>query len=119
MREITLFPGESITLADGTRVVAVHTRNSGDLGVAAIPRSQREFNHAAVPDDFRALVHGLLSNGLRKADIARRLDLSRAFLSDITKPSALPWMPSYALGTALIELHREVCGTPAQEQPHA
>lgn len=106
MREITLYPGESITLADGTRVVAVHARDSGDV-------------HAEAPDDFRALVQDLLSTGLRKADIARRLDLSRAFLSDITKPNASPWMPSYALGAALIDYHREICGTPAQEPTHA
>lgn len=38
MREITLYPGESITLADGTRVVAIDMRSADDAGAdSAVP----------------------------------------------------------------------------------
>ncbi|MCQ9615922.1 hypothetical protein L1889_03740 [Paenalcaligenes niemegkensis] len=62
-------------------------------------------------NDLRPLLLAILQAGIRQADIARRLGVSRAMICDAAKPSNKPWMPTYANGRALVAMHREVCGS--------
>ena len=67
-------------------------------------------------NDLRPFLLALLRAGIRKADIARRLGVSRAAISDASRPSEKPWAPSYPNGVALIRFHSEVCGASDQVQ---
>ena len=67
-------------------------------------------------NDLRPLLLAILKAGIRQADIARRLGVSRAMICDAAKPSDKPWMPTYANGRALVTLHHEVCGEKGANQ---
>ena len=64
----------------------------------------------SAPDDLRPILNEILRTGIRKADVARRLGVERATITDASRPSDKPWMPTYANGVRLMQLHREVCG---------
>jgi predicted XRE-type DNA-binding protein len=53
---------------------------------------------------MRPVLLAILAAGVRQAEIARKLGVSRACISDAAKPSDRPWMPSYATGVALLSM---------------
>lgn len=66
---------------------------------------------------MRPVLLAILAAGVRQAEIARKLGVSRACISDAAKPSDRPWMPSYATGVALLAMleiePRDAAGAPA------
>lgn len=181
MREITLRPGESLVLSDGTRIFAecptedayadhlttqelasmlgVDTRvvcsikesnwdsiREGEHFVVLRKDDLREYKRLRVrpvsrqtthlalwtpkgiallseivgegavsnstfsaPDDLRPILNEILATGVKQADVARRLGIKAASVSEALN-SGRPWMPTYANGVRLMQLHREVCG---------
>ncbi|MBV2181709.1 MAG: helix-turn-helix domain-containing protein [Castellaniella sp.] len=85
----------------------VRSRDSDRPGKADAQISNRAF---PVLDDLRPILNEILRTGIRKADVARRLGVERATITDASRPSDRPWMPTYANGVRLMQLHREVCG---------
>lgn len=60
------------------------------------------------PKDLRPVLVAILAAGVRQADVARNLHVSRACISDAAKPSNKPWMPSYATGVALLAMYSDL-----------
>lgn len=119
MRSITLRPGESITIGDTTITAADHASETPNTQIPGylqqVPPVQ--LGEGAVssgafsaPDDLRPILNEILATGVKQADVARRLGVSRAMVSSAAKPSDRPWTPTYANGHALLAMHREVCG---------
>lgn len=62
------------------------------------------------PTDLRPYLIDILAKGIRKADVARRIGVTRTAVTDASKPSEKPWMPPYKTGFLLVQMHRDVCG---------
>lgn len=103
MRSISIRLGESITIGD--TVIAVE---GSDLKSHPSPPST--FYALPALDDLRPILTAILAKGIRKADVARRVGVTRTAITDASKPSEKPWMPAYKTGALLIQKHREVCG---------
>lgn len=119
MRNITLRPGESIAIGDTVITIADRASEAPNTQIPGylqqVPSVQ--LGEGAVsngtfsaPDDLRPILNEILRTGIRKADVARRLGVERATITDASRPSDRPWMPTYANGVRLMQLHREVCG---------
>ena len=67
-------------------------------------------------DDLRPVLLAILAKGIRQADVARRLRVSRATISNAARRRDRPWIPTYTNGKALMAMHREICG---EEAPYA
>jgi len=59
----------------------------------------------------------VLALGMRQAEVARRLNLTRASVNSAVHQASKTWMPSYETGTLLIQLRDELrrTRTPTEE----
>lgn len=55
-------------------------------------------------DDLRPILLELLAAGMRQAEIAREIGLSRATINFAVKKENGPWMPGYDAGRRLVDL---------------
>lgn len=58
-------------------------------------------------NDLRPILLELISAGMRQAEIARAVGLSRATINFAVKKQTGPWMPGYSAGRKLVDLAAE------------
>lgn len=99
MRSITLRPGESIVIGD--------TMISVEFSDLKPENLDAEF---PVLHDLRPILIEILACGVSQAEVADRLDISPASVSQALNGPRKIWTPLYPNGVQLMRLHREVCG---------
>lgn len=68
--------------------------------------------------NWSKIIRELMAAGKRQVEIAERLGVSQSTISQVLRSDGKRDIP-FAQASLLLALHIEVCGTPAEEQPHA
>lgn len=61
--------------------------------------------------DLRPALIAVLATGMRKAELARELGISRALVTAVSRESKGSWRPRYGVASKLLRLRDERCGT--------
>jgi transcriptional regulator len=66
--------------------------------------------------NLRPILLAVLASGMKQAEVARRLNLTRASVNSAAHQSEKPWMPSYETGVLLMNLHAEIAASRQEAQ---